>query len=431
MSLQLKIFLVESGQTKTMRFPEVCSVDEAGKLVSEKFAVPSADHQLFFPAHENDKNTVGKWMSRDRTLEYYQLSNNDTLQYRKRHEQLKVKLPDQTQKTVLTDVSQPVGKIVELVCGKIKLNNPEEYSLQAENKQGDWLKHDMTLHEQVSTMEQAFMLKKKFFMTDATVSTDDPVQLHLVYCQSRDDILAGKHPVSQDEVAQFAALQAQIQIGNFNPEIHKSAPVKELVPTAHLKDKNIEQRIMQEWKKFVGTNEVNAKYRYIQLCRSLKTYGMTIFKVQDRGVGSKKLQDSILGFTRTNIIRMEYETRKVIKEYKFSQLQRWAASPETFTMDFGSYEEDYIVVVTKEGEQISNLIAGYIDLLLKRQKSTGNTTDDDNSNVAEVSNVGRIGGVAVGSTTTSMVGTGTSYSTSVTDCATASMAIDKMMKDMF
>jgi hypothetical protein len=52
------------------------SVDEAGKLVSEKFQVPSQDHVLFQPAHENDKNTVGKWMARDRTLEYYQLANN-------------------------------------------------------------------------------------------------------------------------------------------------------------------------------------------------------------------------------------------------------------------------------------------------------------------------------------------------------------------
>lgn len=37
-------------------------------------------------------------------------------------------------------------------------------------------------------------------------------------------------------------------------------------------------------------------------------------------------------------------------------------------MDFGAYEEDYIVVVTQEGDAISNLIAGYIDLLLKKQK---------------------------------------------------------------
>jgi hypothetical protein len=52
------------------------SVDEAGKLVAEKFAVPSADHQLFQPAHENDKLTLGRWMARDRTLEYYQFQNN-------------------------------------------------------------------------------------------------------------------------------------------------------------------------------------------------------------------------------------------------------------------------------------------------------------------------------------------------------------------
>lgn len=103
--------------------------------------------------------------------------------------------------------------------------------------------------------------------------------------------MAGKHPVTQEEVAQFAALQAQIQIGNFNPELHKpgSIAVKELVPQAHLKDKSMGEKIAQEWKKFVGTSEVNAKYRYIQLCRSLKTYGMTIFRVQDRS-GKGKLQ---------------------------------------------------------------------------------------------------------------------------------------------
>lgn len=68
---------------------------------------------------------------------------------------------------------------------------------------------------------------------------------------------------------------------------------------------------------------------------------------------------------------MEYETKHVIKEYPFKHLLRWAASPETFTMDFGAHEEDYVVVVTNEGEAISNLIAGYIDLLLKKQRGYG------------------------------------------------------------
>ncbi len=43
--------------------------------------------------------------------------------------------------------------------------------------------------------------------------------------------------------------------------------------------------------------EINAKYRYVQLCRSSKTYGITCFQVQQRGKG-KKLETVLVGVTR-------------------------------------------------------------------------------------------------------------------------------------
>lgn len=49
-------------------------------------------------------------------------------------------------------------------------------------------------------------------------------------------------------------------------------------------------------------------------------------------------------------------------------MKRWAASPNTFTLDFGDYADEYYSVETQEGEQIAQLIAGYIDIILKRQK---------------------------------------------------------------
>ena len=41
-----------------------------------------------------------------------------------------------------------------------------------------------------------------------------------------------------------------------------------------------------------------------------------------------------------------------------------AASPNSFTLDFGDYS--YYSVQTTEGELISRLIAGYIDIILKK-----------------------------------------------------------------
>ncbi len=40
--------------------------------------------------------------------------------------------------------------------------------------------------------------------------------------QTRDAILKGSHPVTQDEAYQFAGLQCQIQFGDHNEQRHRS-----------------------------------------------------------------------------------------------------------------------------------------------------------------------------------------------------------------
>jgi hypothetical protein len=72
------------------------------------------------------------------------------------------------------------------VPGLLSIFSPNLFFFSLLRLLAEWLKNDLTLHEQINSIDQAFILKKKFFMSDATVSTDDPVQLHLVYCQVRD-----------------------------------------------------------------------------------------------------------------------------------------------------------------------------------------------------------------------------------------------------
>ena len=68
--------------------------------------------------------------------------------------------------------------------------------------------------------------RKKFFFTDQNVDRNDPIQLHLLYVQSRDAIIEGVHPVNKEEATQFAALQCQIQYGNHNEAKHKGGFLK-------------------------------------------------------------------------------------------------------------------------------------------------------------------------------------------------------------
>lgn len=48
---------------------------------------------------------------------------------------------------------------------------------------GQWLNSNLTLHEQGVGLDDGVVLKKKFFVTDANVDTDNPAQVHFVYIQ--------------------------------------------------------------------------------------------------------------------------------------------------------------------------------------------------------------------------------------------------------
>ena len=47
-------------------------------------------------------------------------------------------------------------------------------------------------------------------MSDANVTQDDPTQLHMVFSQIREEVLAGKHPIDVNEIPVFAALLGTI-----------------------------------------------------------------------------------------------------------------------------------------------------------------------------------------------------------------------------
>jgi hypothetical protein len=65
--------------------------------------------------------------------------SQDVLIYKKKHRPLKVKLMDDTVKTVLVDDSNTVIEITDVVAEKLSLPNSEEYSLARETPEGKTL----------------------------------------------------------------------------------------------------------------------------------------------------------------------------------------------------------------------------------------------------------------------------------------------------
>ncbi|TSM52307.1 Talin-2 [Bagarius yarrelli] len=413
-ALSLKICVRQCNVVKTMQFEPSTPVYDACRIIRER--VPEAqtgqasDYGLFL---SDDDPRKGIWLESGRTLDYYMLRNGDVLEYKKKQRPQKIKMLDGAIKTIMVDDSKShrrccVSKKVMLyhrkdveVCspplvmassyscrsrfhlqhctgvrmsvhgGGDGITNYEEYSLiqeQGEDKKEDgmgtlkkertllrderkmeklkaklhtddelnWLDHSRTFREQGVEESETLLLRRKFFYSDQNVDSRDPVQLNLLYVQARDDILNGSHPVSFDKACEFGGIQAQIQFGPHVEHKHKPGflDLKEFLPKEYIKQRGAEKRIFQEKMK-----------------------------------SKNKLVPRLLGITKESVMRVDERTKEVVQEWPLTTVKRWAASPKSFTLDFGEYQESYYSVQTTEGEQISQLIAGYIDIILKKKQS--------------------------------------------------------------
>ncbi|CAL1604197.1 unnamed protein product [Knipowitschia caucasica] len=405
--LSLKICVRHCNVVKTMQFEPSTAVYDACRIIRDR--VPEAqtgqasDYGLFLSDEDPRK---GIWLESGRTLDYYMLRNGDILEYKKKQRPQKIKMLDGAVKTVMVDDSKTVGELLVTICSRIGITNYEEYSLiqeTVEEKKEDgmgtlkkdrtllrderkmeklkaklhtdddlnWLDHSRTFREQGVDESETLLLRRKFFYSDQNVDSRDPVQLNLLYVQARDDILNGSHPVSFDKACEFGGIQAQIQFG---PHIeHKHKPgfldLKEFLPKEYIKQRGAEKKIFQEHNNCGEMTEIEAKVKYVKLARSLRTYGVSFFLVKEKMKSKNKLVPRLLGITKESVMRVEEKTKDVVQEWPLTTVKRWAASPKSFTLDFGEYQESYYSVQTTEGEQISQLIAGYIDIILKKKQS--------------------------------------------------------------
>jgi hypothetical protein len=92
----------------------------------------------------------------------------------------------------------------------------------------------------------------------------------------------------------------------------------------------------------------------------------------------------LIGVTREKIVKVDPETQQIVKEWGWNQMRRWSSVKNNFTLDFGDYEDDYLSLWTDEAEALSQLISGYIDIILKSRVDPQRVVDDSDEEIAEV-----------------------------------------------
>ena len=153
-----------------------------------------------------------------------------------------------------------------------------------EIQESEWLNPLKTLREQNIFEMDRVLLKKKFYFSDGDVDKTDVFQLGILYAQAQKSIVQGLMPVNVEECVHFAALQMQILYENHEPDKHKKGIIglNEFVPPEFIKKKDLEKKVYEHHKSLYGMSALNAKYKYLQLIRSMKLYGMTVFPVKVR-----------------------------------------------------------------------------------------------------------------------------------------------------
>uniref|UniRef100_A0A8C5A5T6 Talin 2a n=1 Tax=Gadus morhua TaxID=8049 RepID=A0A8C5A5T6_GADMO len=349
--LSLKICVRQCNVVKTMQFEPCTAVYDACRIIRERVAEAQAgqasDYGLFLSDEDPRK---GIWLESGRTMDYYMLRNGDILEYKKKQRPQKIKMLDGAVKTIMVDDSKTVGELLVTICSRIGITNYEEYSLTQEGVEEKKEEHTGTLKK------------------DRTLLRDEKKMEKL---KARDDILNGSHPVSFDKACLFAGIQAQIQFGPYIEHKHKPGflDLKEFLPKEYIKQKGAEKKVFQDHSSCGDMTEIETKVKYVKLARSLRTYGVTFFLVKEKMKSKNKLVPRLLGITKESVLRVDERTKDVVQEWPLTTVKRWAASPKSFTLDFGEYQESYYSVQTTEGEQISQLIAGYIDIILKKKQS--------------------------------------------------------------
>ena len=101
--------------------------------------------------------------------------------------------------------------------------------------------------------------------------------------------------------------------------------------------------------------------------------------VQEKQKRKNKLVSRLLGISKDSVLTVDYESKEVLQRWPLDHVRRWAPTANGFTLDLGEYADEYYSVLTDESVKMAELLAGYIDLLLKKRKIVEQTVPDGTS----------------------------------------------------
>jgi hypothetical protein len=61
--------------------------------------------------------------------------------------------------------------------------------------------------------------------------------------------------------------------------------------------------------------------------------------------GKNRLVPRLLGVTKDSVLRLDENSKQILKTWPLTTVRRWAASPNVFTLDFGDYQAKLTILL--------------------------------------------------------------------------------------
>ena len=275
------------------------------------------------------------------------------------------------------------GGIMDTIRNRSLAQHDKKYSKYRENLTTDedfnWLNPVQTLREQGVQDNEELILRRRYFYSDQYIEESDPKQLKLLYEQCKEGILGGTQVIAQQaasahtSVEKLAACQTFIEYGpyiqgkNLDSALEKKWHMKDFIPQEFMKEKHLKRTSIEKYKSLRYQHKFKAMNDYVKICREMPTYGITFYLVKEKLRGRNKLVTRLFGVSKSKCLSMDPKNKEITYSWKLEHIKKWAASSNSFMLDFGEHHDLY-AIRTSEGEQIAQLLAGYIDIILKNRQ---------------------------------------------------------------
>jgi len=231
----------------------------------------------------------------------------------------------------------------------------------------------------------------------------DAHAVRLFYLQAQYNIVHSNYPTNATVAKELAGLQAQAELGNFNPSLHCQGFLSDADILRYIPYHLVKTRSPRDWEALIfaqhrthsGKATAMAHMLYLQLCRQWKYYGSTFFAVvgPDSVYYVKDFEGPLrLGVNSYGLHIIDHKVQKSVS-WAHNEIIGWELNHQEGEADGGTADAIYIdlltdgkrvekVFLSPQAELISDLLFDWVDELETQEEALRATRERQRAEAA-------------------------------------------------